>query len=74
MLQQKFIDILSNCGIDFHKVQEVLSYDPQQPLIFSSGLFVFLFLAFSLVYVMLRKHTTARLLQDYGTDEEWQKP
>lgn len=62
MLQQKFIDILSNCGIDFHKVQEVLSYDPQQPLIFSSGLFVFLFLAFSLVYVMLRKHTTARLL------------
>lgn len=62
MLQQKFIEILGNCGIDFHKIQEVLSYDVQQPLIFSSGLFIFLFLAFSMVYIMLRRHTTARLL------------
>lgn len=62
MWLQKFIDILENFGIDYHKILDVLTYNPQQPLIFSSGLFVFLFLAFSLVYVLLRNHTTARLL------------
>ena len=62
MLQQKFIDLLSDWGFDFNKLVDVLTYDPQQPLIFSSGLFVFLFLAFSLVYVALRNQTTARLL------------
>lgn len=62
MWQQKFIDILENFGIDYHKILDVLTYNPQQPLIFSSGLFVFLFLAFCLVYVLLRNHTTARLL------------
>lgn len=62
MWLQKFIDILENFGIDYHKILDVLTYNPQQPLIFSCGLFVFLFLAFSLVYVLLRNHTTARLL------------
>ncbi|WP_299232964.1 MBOAT family protein [uncultured Bacteroides sp.] len=62
MWLQKFIDIFENFGFDYHKILDVLTYNPQQPLIFSSGLFVFLFLAFSLVYVLLRNHTTARLL------------
>lgn len=62
MLQQRFIDLLSGLGFDYNKLVDVLTYDPQQPLIFSSGLFVFLFLAFSLVYVALRNQTTARLL------------
>ena len=48
--------------IDWNKVGEVLTYDPHQPMIFNSGLFVFLFLGFSLVYVLLRDRMTARLL------------
>lgn len=62
MLQQRFIDFLASIGLDYNKILDVLSYDSTQPLIFSSGLFVFLFLAFSLIYVALRKQTTARLL------------
>lgn len=38
------------------------TYNPAEPLIFSSGLFLFLFLGFSLVYAMLQHRLTARLL------------
>lgn len=62
MWQQKFIDTINSLGFDSDKILEVLTYDPKQPLIFSSGLFVFLFLAFSLIYVALRKQTVLRLL------------
>lgn len=48
--------------IDWTKLGTLLEYNPEQPMIFSSGFFLFLFLAFSLVYALLRKHTTARLL------------
>ncbi len=41
---------------------QVLTYDPEQPLIFSSGLFLFLFLGFTFVYMLLRKQFTARLI------------
>lgn len=54
MWQQKFIDTINSLGFDYDKILDVLTYDPKQPLIFSSGLFVFLFLAFSLIYVALR--------------------
>ena len=53
---------LTDLDIDFNKLVEVLTYDPKQPLIFSTGLFLFLFLGFSFVYLCLKKHTTARLL------------
>ncbi len=49
-------------NIDWHKILEVLTYRPDQPLIFSSGLFLFLFLGFSLLYVLLKKKDTARIL------------
>lgn len=62
MWQQKFIDTINSLGFDSDKILDVLTYDPRQPLIFSSGLFVFLFLAFSLIYVALRKQTALRLL------------
>lgn len=39
-----------------------LTYNPSEPLLFSTGLFLFLFLGFSLVYAMLQTKTTARLL------------
>ena len=48
--------------IDLDRLCDVLTYDAQQPMIFSSGLFLFLFLGFSLVYLCLRKTTTLRLL------------
>ena len=48
--------------IDMNRLCDVLTYDAQQPMIFSSGLFLFLFLGFSLVYLLLKKTTTLRLL------------
>jgi hypothetical protein len=39
-----------------------LSYNPQNPVIFNSGLFLFLFVAFSAVYYLLRNRDTARIL------------
>lgn len=48
--------------LDWSKLSDLLTYNPLQPMIFSSGLFLFLFLGFSLVYVLLQKHTSARLL------------
>lgn len=44
--------------IDWHKLAEVLTYDPRQPMIFSSGVFLLLFLGFSFVYMLLQKRTT----------------
>lgn len=46
----------------FQSLLEVLRYNPEQPLIFSSGLFFWLFAAFIIVYALLRKASTARLL------------
>ena len=38
--------------LDWNKLAEVLTYNAKQPMIFSSGLFLFLFLGFSLIYVI----------------------
>ena len=53
---------LPDLEIDWKKLTDVLTYDPQQPMIFSSGLFLWLFLGFSLFYLLLQRKTTARLL------------
>ncbi len=53
---------LTDIGIDWGKVLSVLAYDPKQPMIFSSGFFLWLFLGFSFVYMLLQKRMTARLL------------
>lgn len=39
-----------------------LSYDPHAPLIFSSGLFLLLFVVFSLIYYLLRNRKTPRII------------
>ena len=44
------------------KLCEILRYDPSSPMIFSSGLFLFLFLGFLFVYMLLQKKMTARLV------------
>src|SRR5574344_758645 len=43
-------------------MREILTYDPSSPMIFSSGVFLFLFLGFTFVYMLLQKKLTARLL------------
>lgn len=44
------------------KIEALLAYDPTAPLIFSSGLFLFLFAGFLLIYNLLRRATTARIV------------
>ena len=48
--------------IDFNCLRDVFVYDPQAPMIFSSGIFLWLFSAFILIYLLLQRRLTARLL------------
>lgn len=41
---------------------ELLHYDSSAPLIFNSGLFLFLFVAFLAIYLLLRRTTTLRII------------
>ncbi len=54
--------LLPHIDISLERVCEVFRYDAQAPLIFSSGLFLWLFAAFAAVYLLLQRRTTARLL------------
>lgn len=54
--------ILSYIGVDASRLYDVLAYDAQAPMIFSSGLFLWLFAAFMGMYLLLQRRTTARLL------------
>lgn len=58
------ISTMSGCFSDTmcEGVLQNLSYDPRSPLIFSSAVFLFLFAGFSLVYVLLQRASTLRLL------------
>ena len=49
-------------GLSLEKLGEVLTYQPTAPMLFSSGLFFFLFIGFLIVYMALRRHLLARLL------------
>ena len=44
------------------KILTQLMYNPREPMIFSSGLFLVLFLGFTFVYMLLQRKLTARLL------------
>ena len=50
--------------INWQSVLDQLTYDPKNPMIFSTGVFLFLFLGFTLIYNLLGKNktTTLRLL------------
>jgi alginate O-acetyltransferase complex protein AlgI len=48
--------------IDIHKVFQQFVYNPAEPLIFSSGLFLFLFTGFVIVYAQLAHTQRARLI------------
>ena len=43
-------------------VRDILTYNPAEPMLFSSGLFLWLFAGFFCIYMLLQKRTTARLL------------
>lgn len=49
-------------NIDLSKILDVLTYHADRPMIFNSGLFLFLFLVFSAIYLILRNHLSTRLL------------
>ena len=49
-------------NIDLSKVGQLLSYTPGHPLMFNSGLFLFLFLGFIIFYRLLSRHTTGRMI------------
>ena len=53
------IQTVENIG---EKLVSMLTYDASQPLIFSSGLFLFLFAGFMLVYSMFRRAPMARIV------------
>ena len=42
--------------IDFNKLLQQFVYNPKEPMIFSSGFFLFLFLGFIAVYSIVYKH------------------
>ena len=48
--------------IDWSKIPEILTYDSNNPLLFNSGLFLFLFLFFSIGYYLLRNTHSVRIL------------
>ncbi len=43
-------------------ITELLTYNPQEPILFSTSLFLFLFVVFVALYYLLQRRTTARLL------------
>ena len=53
-------EYISQLSLD--KIGDLLSYQQQEPILFSSGLFFFLFLVFLIVYRALRKQLLARLI------------
>ena len=48
--------------LDYSRLIEQLVYQPESPMIFSSGIFLFLFLGFTLVYNSLNRADTLRIL------------
>ncbi|NEW85500.1 MAG: MBOAT family protein [Mariniphaga sp.] len=48
--------------IDLSKIWQQLIYDPKEPLLFSSGLFIFLFTGFMYVYFLVYKHHRAKTI------------
>jgi len=48
--------------IDLNKLKDIFLYHPNEPLMFSSGFFLFLFLGFIAIYVSLKKREKLRIL------------
>ena len=48
--------------LDIHKLKELFVYNPEEPLIFNSGLFLFLFTGFLWIYISLSKTHKPKLI------------
>lgn len=55
-------DLFTWLHIDPTRLRDVFLYDPHSPMIFSSGIFLWLFAAFIVVYLLLQRRTTAWLM------------
>lgn len=49
-------------NLDLSKIGDLLTYSPGNPLMFNSGLFLFLFVAFLVIYRLLSQHTIGRMV------------
>lgn len=48
--------------VEIHKIKELFLYNPEEPLIFNSGVFLFLFTGFLFAYVLLSKTNRPKLI------------
>ncbi len=48
--------------LDIHKFKEIFLYNPDEPLIFNSGMFLFLFAGFLWIYIILSKTHRPKLI------------
>lgn len=55
-------ELPNKLNIDLTRLHDLLVYDPHAPMIFSSGIFLWLFAAFIVFYLLLQHRTTARLM------------
>lgn len=53
---------MSLIDIDLEKLRDIFVYDPQAPMIFSSGVFLWFFAGFIIIYSLLKKLNTPRIL------------
>ncbi len=49
-------------NLDFSKLGDILTYHQNIPILFSSGLFFFLFIGFLIIYLLLKKYTLTRII------------
>jgi D-alanyl-lipoteichoic acid acyltransferase DltB (MBOAT superfamily) len=49
-------------GLSWEKMGEQFVYQPNAPMLFSSGMFFFLFIGFLIIYKSLRKHLLVRII------------
>lgn len=56
----RFDELFSNLSLE--KLVDLFVYHREAPILFSSGLFFFLFIGFLMIYMSLRKNTLARII------------
>lgn len=54
------VSFISN--FDISAIGKVLAYDPSSPLLFNTGLFLIIFIAFIFIYELLRNYPTAKMI------------
>lgn len=56
------VQLCIQTGFSFDRFLQLFVYDPENPILFSTGFFFFLFIGFLIVFMSLRKHTLARII------------